>query len=77
MPRPLSNDLREQIVRVVDGGMSCNATAKKYDVSINAVVKLIQQWKATGSYLPKPVGGHNRRNPTSETKRPGQAAVRP
>ena len=57
MPRPLSNDLRERIVRVVDGGMSRNAAARKYDVSISAVVKLIQRWNTTGSYLPERVGG--------------------
>lgn len=60
MPRPLSNDLRERIVRVVDSGMSRNATARKYDVSISAVVKLIQRWKATGSYLPERVGGQRK-----------------
>jgi putative transposase len=57
MPRPLSNDLRERIVRVVDGGMSRNAAAQKYDVSISAVVKLIQRWRTTGSYLPGQMGG--------------------
>jgi putative transposase len=57
MPRPLSNDLRERIVRVVDGGMSRNAAAQKYDVSISAVVKLMQRWRATDSYLPGRMGG--------------------
>lgn len=60
MARPLSNDLRERIVRAVDGGLSRNATAKKLDVSVSAVVKLIRQWKATGSYLPKKIGGQRK-----------------
>lgn len=60
MPRPLSNDLRARIVRAVDGGFSRNATAKRYDVSISAVVKLIQQWRATGSYLPRQIGGYRK-----------------
>jgi len=38
--------------------MSCNAAAAKYDVSISMAVKLIQRWKATGSYEPKPYGGY-------------------
>jgi putative transposase len=61
MPRPLSNDLRERIVRTVEGGLSRNATAQKYDVSVSAVVKLLQQWNATGSCAPKRMGGYRKR----------------
>jgi len=57
MPRPLSNDLRERIVKAVNGGLSRNATARKLDVSISAVVKLVQRWQATGSHEPIPTGG--------------------
>ncbi len=60
MPRPLSNDLRERLVRAVDGGLSRNATAKRFDVSVSAVVKLMQQWQATGSYMPKQIGGYRK-----------------
>jgi transposase len=58
MPAPLSNDLRKRLVKAVDDGMSRNAAAAKFDVSISAVVKLIQHWKVTGSYEPKPSGGY-------------------
>jgi putative transposase len=60
MPRPLSNDLRERLVRAVGGGLSRNAAANKFDVSVSAVVKLIQRWKATGNYLPKRIGGYRK-----------------
>lgn len=60
MPRPLSNDLRERIVRAVEGGMSRNAAANKFDVSISTAVNLIRLWKETGSWLPKRVGGHRK-----------------
>ena len=60
MPRPLSNDLRERLVRAVANGLSCNAAAGKFDVSISAVVKLVQRWKVTGSYLPKQIGGYRK-----------------
>lgn len=60
MTRPLSNDLRERIIRTVEGGMSRNATAEKFDVSVSAVVKLFQQWKVTGSYQPKQIGGYRK-----------------
>lgn len=58
MPAPLSNDIRKRIVKSVNDGMSCNGAAAKYDVSISMVVKLIQRWKATGHYEPKPHGGY-------------------
>ena len=58
MTRPLSNDLRERIIRAVDGGMSCNAAAKVYDVAISTVIKLVQRWKTTGSFEAKPMGGY-------------------
>ncbi|TAL31391.1 MAG: transposase [Alphaproteobacteria bacterium] len=60
MPRPLSNDLRERIVRAVEGGMSRNAAAEKFEVSISSAVKIMQLWKRTGSWLPHKVGGHQR-----------------
>lgn len=55
MPSPLSNDLRERLVRAVDGGMSRNAAAKHYQVSISAVVRLMQRWQETGEFKPKPL----------------------
>ena len=58
MPRPLSNDIRERIVRSVKGGMSRNAAAKKYDVSISSAVKIVQHWSQSGSYEPLPMGGY-------------------
>jgi len=60
MPKPISNDLRERIVRAVDGGMSRNAAAEKFEVSISTAVKLLQLWNETGSWHPHKVGGHRR-----------------
>jgi transposase len=61
MSHPRSNDLRARIVRTVEGGLSRNATAQKFDVSISAVVKLMQHWQATGSYRLKQIGGYRNR----------------
>jgi len=58
MTRPISNDLRERIIGAVESGMSCNAAAKVYDVAISTVIKLVQRWKATGSFEAKPMGGY-------------------
>ena len=52
MVQPLSNDLRKRIVKAVDGGLSRNAAAKKYDVGISTVVNLIRRWRETGRLEP-------------------------
>jgi len=63
--RPYSEDLRERIVRAVEGGMSRNAAAKHFDVAVSTVVKLLQRWTTTGSVKPAQFGGW---------KKPSQAA---
>lgn len=55
--RPYSEDLRERIVRAVEGGMSRNAAAKHFDVAVSTVVKLLQLWTATGSVKSAQFGG--------------------
>jgi putative transposase len=52
MSLPISDDLRKRIVRAVDGGLSRNAAAKKYEVGISTVVNLIRRWRETGSFKP-------------------------
>ena len=52
MTLPISNDLRKRIVKSVDGGLSRNAAAKKYDVGISTVVNLIRRWRTTGNIDP-------------------------
>jgi transposase len=60
MPRPLSNDLRERLVRAVENGMSRAAAARKYEVSPSCVIKIVQLWQATGSWEPKKIGGYRK-----------------
>ena len=60
MPHPLSNDLRERIIRAVEGGMSRNAAAKKYGVSPSCAIKIVQRWQTTGSWEPKKIGGYRK-----------------
>ncbi|MCZ6744562.1 MAG: IS630 family transposase [Alphaproteobacteria bacterium] len=57
MARPYSEDLRERIVRVVESGSSRNATAKRFDVSISFVVKLMQRWRQRGTIKADKYGG--------------------
>ncbi len=43
MPAPLSQDLRERIVRAVEGGSSIRQAASRFDVSPSAAVKLMER----------------------------------
>jgi transposase len=56
MGRPYSEDLRTRIVAAVEGGVSRNAAAKQFAVSVSCVVKLMQRFRRTGSVSPAPRG---------------------
>ena len=57
----LSDDLRQRVVRaVVDGGMSRNAAAKRFGVSIASAVRWVARFKATGGISPGSIGGDRR-----------------
>ena len=58
MAKPYSDDLRERVVRAVEGGRSRHAAAGQFDVSVSFVVKLMQRFQATGSFKPGDFGGH-------------------
>jgi transposase len=57
MARPYSQDLRQRVVDAVLAGMSRNAAAKRFAVSISFVVKLVQRWAAQGTVAPGQMGG--------------------
>jgi len=57
----LSDDLRERVVgAVVEGGMSRNAAAKRFGVSIASAVRWVARFKAKGAISPSPTGGDRR-----------------
>ena len=57
----LSDDLRERVVgAVVEGGMSRNAAAKRFGVSIASAVRWLQRFCASGEISPAPTGGDRR-----------------
>ena len=71
MTAPLSQDLRERIVRAVEGGSSIRQAAVRYEVSPSAAVKLMRRVRETGS-----VAGPDRRPPSSGSgSAPGSAPV--
>src|SRR3954471_13109642 len=60
MTAPLSQDLRERIVRVVEGGSTTGQGARRFAVSASAAIKLMQRVRQTGSAAPAKIGGYRR-----------------
>ena len=57
----LSDDLRKRVVdAVVEGGISRNAAAKRFGVSIASAVRWVCRFNATGEISPAPTGGDQR-----------------
>jgi transposase len=57
----LSDDLRKRVVdAVVEGGMSRNAAAKRFGVSIASAIRWVCRFHATGEISPAPTGGDQR-----------------
>jgi putative transposase len=60
MPAPLSQDLRERIVRAVEGGSSIRQAALRVELSPSAAVKLMRRFRHSRSPAPARFGGHHR-----------------
>ena len=60
MPKPLSNDLRQRIVRAVEGGGSLRVVAARFGVSPSSVSNISRRWRQTGSVAPRKMGGDHR-----------------
>lgn len=60
MVQALSLDIRKRVAKAVDGGSSRNAVAKRFDVAPSTVIKLMTHIKATGSAVPKKIGGYRK-----------------
>jgi len=57
----LSDDFRERVVEAVTvDGLSRNAAAKLFKVSIASAVRWVKQFETTGEISPKPCGGDRR-----------------
>jgi transposase len=60
MAKYLSEDLRLRVIRAVDGGMSRNAAARRFGVSVASAVRWMAAYLKTGQTAPKPRGGDRR-----------------
>ena len=57
MARPYSRDLRERVVRAVEGGLSRRRAAGVFGVGIATVIEWVRVWRESGSLNAKPMGG--------------------
>ena len=60
MAQYLSEDLRIRVIRAVERGMSRNAAARHFGVSIASAVRWMDAYLSTGRTAPKPRGGDRR-----------------
>lgn len=57
----LSDDLRERVIKaVVEEGMSRNAAARRFGVSIPSAIRWVKRFETTGEIAPAPTGGDQR-----------------
>jgi transposase len=57
MSGPLSKDLRERVIRAIDGGLSRRAAAAKFDVSVSSAIRWYQRYQQNGSVEARRMGG--------------------
>jgi transposase len=60
MAQYLSEDLRVRVIRAVEDGISRNAAARRFGVSIASAVRWMAEYLGTGRTAPKPRGGDRR-----------------
>jgi len=60
MAQYLSEDLRVRVIRAVEGGMSRNAAAARFGVSVASAVRWMDTYLKTGRTAPRPRGGDRR-----------------
>lgn len=57
MARPYSRDLRERVVRAVEGGLSRRRAASLFGVGVATVIAWVRVWRESGRLTAKPMGG--------------------
>lgn len=60
MTSPLSQDLRQRLVRAVEEGSSVRQAAARFEVSASAAIKLMRRVRETGSTEPAKIGGYRK-----------------
>jgi transposase len=60
MAKPLSEDLRIRVVRAVEGGVSRQAAAERFGISVASAVRFVKEWRESGATKAKGKGGDQR-----------------
>lgn len=60
MAQYLSKDLRIRVIRAVEDGLSRNAAARRFGVSVASAVRWMDEYRRAGRATPKPRGGDRR-----------------
>lgn len=69
MVRPISMDLRERLVGVVErDGISARAAAVRFGVSVSSAIKWVRRHRETGSVAPSRMGGYKPRLLTGDLR---------
>jgi putative transposase len=62
MGKPYSMDLRTRVVAAVEGGLSRNEAAQRFNVAISTAINWVRRKAETGSVAPGQMGGHKPRS---------------
>ncbi len=54
---PLSNDLRQRVIEVIDRGLSCRQAAERFGVSASSAIRWLDRLKKQGDVAAKRQGG--------------------
>src|ERR1700709_2966106 len=57
MTRALSQDLRSRVIAAIDGGLSCNAAAKRFGIAVSSAIRWVRAWRVEGRVTALPQGG--------------------
>ena len=60
MTQPLSDDLRERVISVVESGLSRRSAATRFGIAASTAIKWVDQWRRTGDVRPRRQGGDHR-----------------
>jgi transposase len=60
MAKALSIDLRERVVKAVDGGLSCRQAAERFGVSASSAIRWLDRRRKEGDCGPRVLGGDRR-----------------
>ncbi len=57
MGKTLSEDLRVRVIVALNGGMSRNAAAKRFEIAVSTAVRWVREWTEAGRTTARPKGG--------------------